>query len=230
MSATKIGVNTNNILNCFFLKLIYTLAHQTKYLHMGNLLLMNSIFLVFSSKELQRRLIQLKVCYKFYYSVSKEASHHSHKKWKDSLETRAVLLIFFLELEITTVIAQSIYQNSKKWWLCEEFLSEIDFETLSHFLLLWLWCRHFCGSSEYRCRSKRVSQMLLMCYNLLQSQNILMNQWHIRRAGPETQYPGTGTPKWDMRTRTRDSICGTHPGPVTPIWSSGIRDRGLGTP
>ena len=82
-------------------------------------------------------------------------------------------------------------------------------DSFSHFLLLWLWCRHFWGSSEYRCRSKRVSQMLLMCYNLLQSQNILMNQWHIRRVEPETQYPGTGTPKWDIGTRTRDSICGT---------------------
>ena len=40
---------------------------------------------------------------------------HSHKKWKDSLETRAVLLLFSLELEIHGVALQSIHQNSKKW-------------------------------------------------------------------------------------------------------------------
>ena len=42
---------------------------------------------------------------------------HSHKKRKDSLETRVVLLIFSLELEISEVEAQRIHQNSKKWWL-----------------------------------------------------------------------------------------------------------------
>ena len=31
---------------------------------------------------------------------------HSHKKWKDSLETRAVLLIFSFELEISGVAVQ----------------------------------------------------------------------------------------------------------------------------
>ena len=42
---------------------------------------------------------------------------HNHKKRKDSLETRAVLLIFLLELEIFGVAIQSIHQNSKKWQL-----------------------------------------------------------------------------------------------------------------
>ena len=42
---------------------------------------------------------------------------HSHKKWKDSLETRDVLLIFSLELQISAVAIQSIHQNSKKWRL-----------------------------------------------------------------------------------------------------------------
>ena len=32
-SSTKIGGNTTNILDSYFLKCIYTLAHQTKYLH-----------------------------------------------------------------------------------------------------------------------------------------------------------------------------------------------------
>ena len=38
---------------------------------------------------------------------------HSHKKWKDSLATRAVLLIFLLELEITGLAVQRIHQNSE---------------------------------------------------------------------------------------------------------------------
>ena len=42
---------------------------------------------------------------------------HNHKKRKDSLETRAVLLIFLLELEMSKVTVQSIHQNSKKWQL-----------------------------------------------------------------------------------------------------------------
>ena len=40
-----------------------------------NLPPINSIFLVFSSRETQRRLMQTKVYYKLFYSVSKEASH-----------------------------------------------------------------------------------------------------------------------------------------------------------
>ena len=39
---------------------------------------------------------------------------HSHKKRKDGLETRAILLIFSPELEIFGVAVQSIYQNSEK--------------------------------------------------------------------------------------------------------------------
>ena len=40
--------------------------------------------------------------------------HHSHNKRKDSLETRAVLLIFLLELEIFGVAVQRIHQNEVK--------------------------------------------------------------------------------------------------------------------
>ena len=45
------------------------------------------------------------------------ALNHSLKKGKDCLETRAVLLIFLLELVISGVAEQSIHQNSKKWQL-----------------------------------------------------------------------------------------------------------------
>ena len=50
-----------------------------------------------------------------YHSQSRGARFaHSHKKRKDSLETLAVLLIFLLELEMSGVAIQSIYQNSEK--------------------------------------------------------------------------------------------------------------------
>ena len=38
---------------------------------------------------------------------------HSHKKWKDSLEKRVILLIFLLEFEISGVAVQKIHQNNK---------------------------------------------------------------------------------------------------------------------
>ena len=55
---------------------------------------------------------------------------HSHKKRKDSLKTRAVLLIFSLELEISGVAVQSIHQNRNNGDLCEELLTENDFEAV----------------------------------------------------------------------------------------------------
>ena len=39
---------------------------------------------------------------------------HSHKKRKDNLETRAILMIFLLELEIFGVAVQRIHQNIDK--------------------------------------------------------------------------------------------------------------------
>ena len=52
--------------------------------------------------------------------------------------------------------------SSWKWlWGC-----------FNHFLLLWLWCQCFWGNWEDHCRSKRLSQMFLVCYRLLHCQNI----------------------------------------------------------
>ena len=36
VSATKIHEKTTNILNCYFLKQVYTLADQTEYVHKEN--------------------------------------------------------------------------------------------------------------------------------------------------------------------------------------------------
>ena len=56
---------------------------------------------------------------------------HSHKKQKDSLETRAVLLIILLELEISGVAVQSIHRKTaENGNFCEELLSENDFEAV----------------------------------------------------------------------------------------------------
>ena len=56
------------------------------------------------------------------------SSKHSQKKWKDSLETQAILLILLLELEMSGVAVQTIHQNSKKWKLLLGLLSKNDFE------------------------------------------------------------------------------------------------------
>ena len=53
---------------------------------------------------------------------------------------------------------------------------KITWGCFSHFLLLWPWYQGFRGSSEDCYRSKSVSQMLLVCYNLLNSQNIPITQ------------------------------------------------------
>ena len=52
---------------------------------------------------------------------------YSHKKQKDSLETRAVLLIFSFELEIFGVAVQ---RNRKNGDFSEELLSENNFEAV----------------------------------------------------------------------------------------------------
>ena len=101
--------------------------------------------------------------------------NHSHKKRKDSLEKRAVLLIYLLELEIYGVAVQKIHKNSQKWCLCKELLTENGFEAVLATLFSWLWCQRFWSSSEDLCRSKRVSQMFFVCYSLLNSQNMSIN-------------------------------------------------------
>ena len=55
---------------------------------------------------------------------------NSHKKRKDSLETRVVLLIFFLELEISGVAVEGIHQTATNGDFCFELLSKNDFEAV----------------------------------------------------------------------------------------------------
>ena len=105
---------------------------------------------------------------------------HSHRKRKDSVEIRTVLLIFSLELEISRVAVQRIHQNSKKWWLLWGIARwKWLWGYFSHFLLSWLWCQRFWGTSKDCYRSKRLSQMLLVCDSLLNRQNISINRSEI---------------------------------------------------
>ena len=111
--------------------------------------------------------------------------YHSHKKRKVSLETRAVLLVDIFGW--TWNIWGSRTEDTLKQWKMVSFgrncLVKMTLRLFSHFLLLWLGCQGSWGSSEDRYRSKRVSQMLLMCYNLLNSQNIPINQQHWKLVG-----------------------------------------------
>ena len=51
---------------------------------------------------------------------------YNHKKRKDSLETRDVLLIFLFEHETSVVAVHRIRQNSKEGGFCEVVLGEND--------------------------------------------------------------------------------------------------------
>ena len=108
--------------------------------------------------------------------LKKRLWQNGYKRRKDSLETQAVLLIFLLELEISGMTVQRIHQNGEKWWLLWKTAQWKWFwGFFSQFMLLWQWCKRFWGSSEDPCRSKRLSQMLFVCYSLLNSQNISIN-------------------------------------------------------
>lgn len=99
---------------------------------------------------------------------------HSHNKWKDS--TQAVLLIFSLELEIYVVAVQRIHQYSGKWWLLWKIAEwKWLWSCFSHFMLLGLWCQCLWDSSEDRCRTKRLPQMLLVRYSLRSNKNVSIN-------------------------------------------------------
>ena len=54
---------------------------------------------------------------------------HSHKERKDSLETRAVLLVLELETEISEVAVKEIHRNTEKAVCSEDFLFSFFFFT-----------------------------------------------------------------------------------------------------
>ena len=96
--------------------------------------------------------------------------YHSHKKRKDSLETRAVLPIFSLELDISGVAVKSKIKTAKNGDFCEELLGENDFETV-----LASFCCYDHGVKASEAVQKIATDQLLVCYYLLNSQNILIS-------------------------------------------------------
>ena len=64
-------------------------------------------------------------------SIHLSPLHHRRKKQKDSVETRVVLQIFSLELEISEVTLHREYiKTAKNGGFCEELLSENYFEAV----------------------------------------------------------------------------------------------------
>ena len=93
-------------------------------------------------------------------------------------------LIFSLELEIYGVVGQRIHQNSEKLWLLWGIAWwKWLWDCFCYFLLIWLWCQRFLSSSKDLYRLKRLSQMLLVCYSLLNSQNITIT---VKNKGSES--------------------------------------------
>ena len=63
-------------------------------------------------------------------SCEKVKFQHSNKRQKDSLEKRAVLLIFLLELEISGWPYREYIKTAKNGGFCEELFSKNDFEAV----------------------------------------------------------------------------------------------------
>ena len=104
------------------------------------------------------------------------------------------LLIFSLELEISGVAGQRIHQNSEKLWLLWGIAWwKWLWDCFRYFLLIWLWCQRFLSSSKDLYRLKRLSQILLVCYSLLNSQNITITVKN-KGSGSVTRTPLTLPP------------------------------------
>ena len=78
-----------------------------------------------------RRLELMKGSKKLSLSHKFVVLQHSHKKRKDSLEKRAVLLVFELEIEISGVAVKEIHRNMEKA-ACSEELSFFFFTFRSY--------------------------------------------------------------------------------------------------
>ena len=88
-------------------------------------------------------------------------------------------MIFFLELEISGVAVEGIHQTATNGDFCFELLSKNDFEAV---LVTFCCYDHGAKASEEiqkiaTDQKEYISQMLLVCYNLLNSQNINNEKW-----------------------------------------------------
>ena len=90
-----------------------------------NLLLINSTYLVFPSQEMQRKLLQTKLYYKFFYSVLKEASHKPSKKRAARLFPKSVCYWYSLLRWMIFVP----YDNWKTYFLYKSIVTPGSFAT-----------------------------------------------------------------------------------------------------
>ena len=86
-----------------------------------------------------------------------------------------IVVIFLWTWNIWGGCKENASKQRKMVAFVRNYSVKMTWGCFSHFLLLWLWCQRFWGSSEDRYRSKRLSRMLLVCYSLLNSQNISIN-------------------------------------------------------
>ena len=83
-------------------------------------------------------------------------------------------LYFCLNLKYLGWMYKAYIKIAKNCDFWVELLSENDFEAVLATFCCYDQC--FWGSWEDRYKSKRVLQMLFVCYNLMNSENILFNQ------------------------------------------------------
>ena len=82
-------------------------------------------------------------------SIHLNSWHHSHKKQKNSLETPGRIAdIFAWTWNIWGGRTKNISKKQKMVVFVRNCLVKMNLGCFSEFLLLWLWCQHFWGSSE----------------------------------------------------------------------------------
>ena len=109
--------------------------------------------------------------------------YHSHKKQKDSLKTRAVLLIFSLEVEISGMAVQGIHQNSEKWLLSKRiFLVEITFRLFYPFYVLMIMVLTLLRQLRRSLQMKKKKKITNASYAAHSHSKKGWSQGHLRRS------------------------------------------------
>ena len=106
--------------------------------------------------------------------------HHSHKKRKDNLEARAVLLIFPLNLKCLGWLYRAYIKRTKNGAFREEVFSENDFEAV---LVTSCCYDHGVRASEAlqkidadQKEYRKCSLCVIICYIVINSHNTPINQ------------------------------------------------------
>ena len=97
---------------------------------------------------------------------------HSHTRRKDGWKDGPYCYYFCLNLKYPGWPYREYIKKRKMMVLWAITQWKYFWSCSSHFILLWLWRQHFWDTSEDRYRSWRFSEILFVCYSLLNSQNI----------------------------------------------------------